>query len=121
MKTKLLLSLALALGFTSNSPAEEPLVKERPQITVNVMGAVKNPSRIILSSGATVLDALATTGDATKDADLRKLHVLHKTAAETPDITTINVTDILSGKAKDVVLQDGDTVVLPERAMTLKY
>ena len=121
MKTKLLLSLCLVLGFVMGSHAQEPVGKERPPITVNVLGEVKKAARIILPNNGTILDALATVGDATSDGDLHRVQLLHKSATEKPEITKVNVSDILNGKAANVMLLDGDTVDVPKRLIAVKF
>ena len=121
MKTKLLLPPFLVLGLVMNSFSEEPVVKEHPQITVYVGGAVKKPSSIILPKGATVLDALAAVGDATEFANLHRVKVLRKPVANEATMINVDVTDILNGKAPNVFLQGSDHVVVPERAGSWKY
>ena len=121
MKTKFFLLLFLVLGFVLNSPGQETAVKERPQITVNVLGEVKKPARITLPNDGTILDALATAGDVTPDGDLHHVRLLHKTTSDKANMTEVNVTNILNGKATNVVLRDGDTVQVSKKLYGIRF
>ena len=110
----------LVIVFTCvNASAQEPTLVEPAEvkidwINVNVLGSVKKPSRYVLPVTATVMDALASAGDATRSGNLSKVKLIRKTAANKPDITIIDVKQILKGSSKDAVLRDGDTLFVPE-------
>ena len=86
--------------------------EEPTEVTFTVLGAVKNPGRVTLRTGATILNALAATGNATI-GDLSKVKVTHKSGAEKPDITEINVNQILDGTSQNFLLRDGDIINVP--------
>jgi len=113
----MLMLIALICGHASAqepSTPQQPVMATADQITVNVLGLVRKPSRCILPKGATVVDALASAGGATPDADLKKVRLTHKTTGSKPDSTLIDVKQILVGEAKDLVLRDGDTLYLTQ-------
>ena len=121
IKALILTTWMLAAVICGNAPAQEPPTQQQQpvmatadQITVNVLGLVRKPSRCILPKGATVLDALASAGGAAPDADLKKVRLTHKTTGSKPDSILIDVKQILGGEAKDIVLRDGDTLYLTQ-------
>jgi hypothetical protein len=120
IKALILTTWMFAAVIGGNAPAQEPPTPQQPvmatadQITVNVLGLVRKPSRCILPKGATVVDALASAGGAAPDADLKKVRLTHKTTGSKPDSILIDVKQILGGEAKDIVLRDGDTLYLTQ-------
>jgi polysaccharide biosynthesis/export protein len=103
------LNLAVAPGDVINVPEDRP-------IYVFVDGAVRNPGQVEgrVSRPITVLQAVARTGGLTERANLRGVHVLRKDKNGGQSRIPVNLRDIRKGKADDVVLQDGDVVVVPE-------
>ncbi len=69
MRTKAI-ALLLLLAVAAMCSAEETPKPKPAQITVNVLGAVNKPSRVTLSKGATILDALASAGGETTAGDV---------------------------------------------------
>lgn len=84
------------------------------QIVINVLGQVNKPSRLALPKTGTLLDAIASAGGFTKIANMSKVTVIHKSAGDKPDSASIDLKPILQGKAKDIALKDGDTVIVNE-------
>ena len=120
IKALILTTLMLVAVICGDASAQEPPTQQQPvmanadQITVNVLGLVRKPSRCILPKGATLVDALASAGGATQDADLKKVRLTHRTTGSKPDSVLIDVKQILGGEAKDIVLRDGDTLYLTQ-------
>ena len=85
-------------------------------IYVYVDGAVKNPGQIEgkLSRPVTLLQAVARAGGLTERANLRGVHVLRKQPDGSQKRIPIDLKDIRKGKADDLVLEEGDVVVIPE-------
>jgi protein involved in polysaccharide export with SLBB domain len=58
----------------------------------------------------TLVEAIGLAGGATRIANVKKITLKRNHGGP----YTINLNDITSGKAKDVPLQDGDVVTIPE-------
>jgi polysaccharide biosynthesis/export protein len=102
-------NIAVLAGDIINVPIDRP-------VYVYVDGAVKNPGQIEgkLSRPVTVLQAVARAGGLTERANLRGAHVLRKNADGTQKQIAVDLKDIRKGKADDLVLEEGDVVVIPE-------
>lgn len=83
---------------------------------VQVRGAVRKPGELTRGNRATLLEVLFAAGEVSADADVRHIQVLRKGAA-TPEV--LDLRDVRSGAAPNVVLQDGDTVTVPLAARVL--
>jgi polysaccharide export outer membrane protein len=103
------LNLTLTPGDVINVPVDTP-------IYVFVDGAVKSPGQIEgrFSRPITLLQAVARAGGLTERANLRGVHILRKTGAGSQSQIPVNLRMIRKGKADDIVLEDGDVVVVPE-------
>ena len=84
------------------------------RIGVNVFGQVKRVDHFYLPQGSTVLDALACAGGLTDTGSLAKTRLIRRGAEGTVDIA-IDLKAILAAKAPDVVLQNGDSLIVAER------
>lgn len=86
---------------------------------VYFLGEVKNPGQAQLKRGTTLLQALAQTGGFTRFAAQKRIQLRRTdpvTRAQT--ITTINYKAMADGElSQDVVLQDGDVILAPERRL----
>lgn len=102
-------NIAVLPGDIINVPIDRP-------VYVYVDGAVKNPGQIEgkLSRPVTLLQAVARAGGLTERANLRGAHVLRKNADGTQKQIAVDLKDIRKGKADDLVLEEGDVVVIPE-------
>lgn len=81
-----------------------------PTNTLRVLGAVNKPGDFQRKERATLLDAILTSGGLNPDADRRKVQILRRNAAM-PEL--VNLDDVLSGKAPQPLLADGDVVTIP--------
>ena len=103
------LNLSLAPGDVVNIPIDQP-------IFVFVDGAVNKPGQVesTVSRPITLLQAIARGGGLTERANLKGVHILRKLPDGTQVRLPVNLRDIRKGKADDMLLQDGDVVVVPE-------
>ncbi|MGH9870457.1 MAG: SLBB domain-containing protein [Candidatus Polarisedimenticolia bacterium] len=103
------LNMAVLPGDIINVPIDRP-------IYVYVDGAVKNPGQIEgkVSRPITLLQAVARAGGLTERANLRGVHVLRKQADGSQTRIPVDLKDIRKGKADDLLLEEGDVVVIPE-------
>jgi polysaccharide export outer membrane protein len=83
---------------------------------IYVDGAVKSPGRIeqLASRPITVLQAIAKAGGATERANLKKVQILRKDEAGSQRVIAISLQKVRDGKEADLLLRDGDVVVVPE-------
>ena len=123
----LVASLAMLAFILPQAPAQQaqPALTTTVQtevlspgtINVNVLGQVNRQEQMALPKGSGLLDAISQAGGTTKFADTSRITVIHKSAGEKPDTQRINFNLIVLGTAKDIILRDGDTVVVNERAV----
>jgi len=95
-------------------PAATPIAPIANQITINVLGQVNRPDRIVLPIGSGLLDAIAAAGGFTRIGNPANVIVIHKTSGERPDVSKIDMKKIMNGYVRDVRLRDGDTVEIGE-------
>lgn len=90
------------------------------RIDVFVMGEVSDPGEKKLSRGTTLIQALATTGGFTKFAATKRI-LLRRINPQTGEqsVSRINYKSIADGAAvgNDIVLRDGDVIIVPERRL----
>jgi len=86
-------------------------------MSVYVFGAVRNPGKIEvkMSKKITLLQAVGNAGglaDGAGKSGIRLKRKDRKTGAETQ--IKINLGDIIKGKRRDIELQEGDVIIIPE-------
>jgi len=86
------------------------------EIRVFVMGRVNKPGAIKakLSEGVTLLQAIADAGGLAEGAKESAILITRKDKSGKEQKIRVNLKDIIKGKKKDVVLQEGDVVYVPE-------
>ena len=104
---------------TLNIPIEPNDVINVPvdrEIRVFVMGRVNKPGAIKakLSEGVTLFQAIADAGGLAEGAKESAITITRKDKAGKEQKIRVNLRDIIKGKKKDVVLQEGDVVYVPE-------
>jgi protein involved in polysaccharide export with SLBB domain len=124
-----LASLAVLAFILPHAPAQQPQaspaltttvqseVLSADTIYVNVLGQVNQQAQVALPKGSGLLDAISRAGGTTKFADTSKIMLIHKSASEKPDTEKINFNAIILGTTKDIVLRNGDTVIVNQRAV----
>jgi polysaccharide export outer membrane protein len=82
--------------------------------SVNVVGSIKNAGRVQFppEKGLTILEAISLAGGHDRLADLKRVKLTRKN-----ETVVVNVDDIVKGGAKDVALEVGDVVFVPERIL----
>ena len=103
----------LNIPIEPNDVINVPVDKE---IRVFVMGRVNKPGALKakLSEGMTLLQAIADAGGLAEGAKESAVTITRKDKAGKEQKIKINLKDIIKGKKKDVVLQEGDVVYVPE-------
>jgi polysaccharide export outer membrane protein len=104
---------ALNVPLEPNDVINVPVDKE---IRVFVMGRVTRPGAVKskLSEGITLLQAIADAGGLAEGAKESAITITRKNKAGKEQKIKVNLKDIIKGKKKDIVLQEGDVVFVPE-------
>ncbi|HSP05553.1 MAG TPA: polysaccharide biosynthesis/export family protein, partial [Acidobacteriota bacterium] len=103
------LNVPILPGDVINIPLET-------KVTVYVLGAVRNPGAVELSSSmpVTLLAAIARAGGPSDQANKSGVQIRRRDAAGQEQVIKANLKDILNGKAPDVELLPGDVINVPE-------
>jgi polysaccharide export outer membrane protein len=85
-------------------------------IAVTVLGAVNEPGvhKLPVGDAATLLKAVALAGGLNERASKKGIQIKRTEADGSETVLKVNLGDILSGKKPDVVLREGDVVVVRE-------
>lgn len=87
-------------------------IEARVRRTVTVLGQAQSPGVFELPADRrlTVVEAIGMAGGATRIANVKKISLKRRGG----QVQMLNLKDITSGKASDVILQDGDVLSIPE-------
>lgn len=103
------LNIPIYPGDVVNVPADVKTV-------VYVLGAVRNPGAVQLSSSmpVTLLAAIAAAGGPTESAKQSDIRIKRRTSVGEENLIKVNLKDILKGKSEDIPLFEGDIITIPE-------
>ena len=89
-------------------------VRQVNSLQIYVLGRVKTPGRLILTSNIDVLQAIAAAGGPDQFAKLSKIRIFRRAGKNTV-IIPFDYDDVISGKKPElnILLQRGDVVVVP--------
>ena len=99
--------------------------QERPQVVIIVqqvnsnvfyiLGEVRNPGRYIMKGGATILQGITLAGGFTDFASRNKISLIRRENGRNNKESRIKVSykDIVSGKQDNILLNPGDTIIVP--------
>jgi polysaccharide biosynthesis/export protein len=101
------------------NPQVTVTVLKHAERTVNVMGAVNSPGRVSFppERGLTLAQAIALAGGHSRLADLKKVKLTRRAADGDTRMEEINVDEIMKRGARDVLLQEDDVILVPERIL----
>lgn len=87
--------------------------------SVNVTGAVNKAGRVQFppEKGLTIVDAITLADGHSRLADLKRVKLTRKRSDGEPEVVEVNVDAIIKGGARDVPLEVGDAVFVPERIL----
>jgi len=104
---------ALNMPIEPNDVINVPVDKE---IRVFVMGRVTRPGavRAKLSEGITLFQAIADAGGLAEGAKESAISITRKDRSGKEQKIRVNLRDIIKGRKKDIKLQEGDVVYVPE-------
>ncbi len=104
-----------AISEFIRSPRVTISLIEANSAKIGVLGDVRNPGVIIMNRPMRVLDALAATGGITERGNSSKVSVLRQYEDGSVKTFTVNVKNILKGKAdpeENTFLRAGDTIIV---------
>ena len=98
-----------------SSPEVTVVVEEVNSRKINVLGRVLHPGTYNLGTGMHVLDAVAMAGGPVMFAHLGNVYVLRREPQGKVHKFRFNYNDVIAGKkpGENILLQPGDTVVIP--------
>ncbi len=104
---------ALNIPLEPNDVVNVPVDRE---IRVFVMGRVTRPGAVKakLSEGITLFQAIADAGGLAEGAKESRITITRKDRSGREQKIKVNLKDIIKGRKKDIVLQEGDVVYVPE-------
>lgn len=87
--------------------------------SVNVTGAVNKAGRVQFppEKGLTIVDAITLADGQNRLADLKRVKLTRKSNEGESEVREINVDAIIKGGARDVPLEVGDAIFVPERIL----
>ena len=105
-------ALTTALKSYVNNPAVTVIVQDALANQIDVAGEVESPGQQVLMGPVTILQAISRAGGPKEFAKRGSIYVLRQTRTG-PQRLDANYKDALKGKVVPMVLQPGDTVVVP--------
>ena len=109
------IEIASRLKNYISEPEVTVIVQEIRSQRFNILGQVAKPGSYLLSSSATVLDAIAMAGGFRDFAKKKSIYVLRQEPDGSQSRLPFNYSDVVKGKnsAQNVKLKPRDTVVIP--------
>lgn len=95
------------------TPVVTVIVAEAAPPTVYVMGEVRTPGSQVLRGQLTVLQALAVAGGFSEFANTKKIRILRRGPNGSVQTIKFNYKDALAHPEQPMMLQPGDTVIVP--------
>lgn len=107
--------------FVSVQPAErEPEEPEEPEmIKIYMLGEVGTPGLVELEPGSTILHAIAMAGGPSRFAATKRIQLRRTDSRGRQSVSTLNYKAMSQGAGlrQDVILKDGDVILVPERRL----
>ena len=102
------------LSFYVKGPVITVEVRQVNSLQIYVLGRVKNPGRILLTSNIDILQALAVAGGPDQFAKLSRIRVHRREGGKTV-IIPFDYDDMVAGKnlETNILLRRGDVVIVP--------
>jgi polysaccharide biosynthesis/export protein len=106
-------ALTTALKSYVNSPAVTVIVQDALANQIDVVGEVTSPGQQVLLGPVTILQAIARAGGVKEFGKQGSIYVLRPDAKGVPQRYDAQYKEALNGKVPPMILQPGDTVVVP--------
>ena len=96
-------------------PQVAVIVQEIKSLKFNILGQVIKPGEYPLTSGTTIVDAIATAGGLKDFAKKKDIYILRQSASGAQDHIPFNYQDFIKGKntKQNIELRSRDTIVVP--------
>jgi polysaccharide biosynthesis/export protein len=106
-------ALTTSLKQYMNSPAITVIVQDAIANQIDVVGEVASPGQQVLLGPVTILQAISRAGGLKEFAKAGSIYILRPDGKGVPQRYDAQYKDALKGKVAPIVLQPGDTVVVP--------
>jgi len=106
--------VAFELGETNPVLLEGDIIDIAPREFCYLQGQVRQPTRIAVERGMTLLRAVSLAGGLTEWADRKEVRILYPEGVE-PHERMFNLRKIQEGKAKDPALTGGEIIIVKRR------
>jgi polysaccharide biosynthesis/export protein len=106
-------AITASLKEYNTNPVVTVIVVETVPPVIYVMGEVNNSGPQALTGQMTVLQALASAGGFKDFANTKDIRILRKSSTGLTTTLRFNYKDAMKGIAKPIVLQPGDTIIVP--------
>lgn len=103
----------ISRGILTNPSVVVSVIEYRSK-SVTLLGQVQKPGSFPLSPGMTLIQALSLSGGFTSIAQENKVSLSRTTQGKVVTVT-LDVAAITQGRGKDIALQPGDRIYVPER------
>jgi len=117
------------LAYYLKNPRVTVILREAKMVRVTVIGCVRSPGVYSFRAKPTLIDALASAGGPTPEADLTRVRLTRIASPSSvdsikSDSIVVNVDQVLTREEdsleyNNVILQDGDGIYVPEKARTV--
>lgn len=84
---------------------------------IYILGEVGRPDIFAFNEGFTAVNAISQANGFTPDADLERIHVVRGSLSN-PQLYVLDLSAVMAGKQRDIVLKAGDIVYVPPTGLT---
>ena len=99
--------------YYKEPPKVSVIVQQVNSYAIYIMGSVEQPGKYVVKTGTTFLQALALAGGLTGFAAPNKIVLRRHGDHGEEQAFRIRYKEVLAGRAKNVMMQPGDTVIVP--------
>lgn len=112
--SELMAELTYLLAKHVDNPLVLVSVVEKPEITITVLGHVKNPGPVKTVKGATIQEAIMLAGGPSENADVRSVRIIHKIKGGVDNVEDFDLAQFMEeGNLSEMPqLQPDDVVIL---------
>ena len=83
-------------------------------IDILIFGEVRSPGWFQVDENTTLLKVVSLAGGASDRAAKGKVRIYRSKAGKEEEVIKVDLEDVIKGKSEDIVLQDGDRIVVPK-------
>jgi polysaccharide export outer membrane protein len=101
------------LAYYKEPPAVSIIVTKAMRSTIYVLGEVENQGKFEVTHGTTLLQAIALAGGFSEFASRNNIIMRRKGVGGEEITLSFRYKDILSGREENILIQHGDTIIVP--------